>query len=344
MKGAWLNFVPDIEFWLDPDNTYRAIFIQSQASWFVVSGNDFVIDAGNEGGIQGNGQIWWNFFSNRTREDGDGRPVSLSVVNATRGAVKGFLINEQPFWCNAVSMSSDILYDGMLCNATNTNPEFAGTNLVPNTDGIDTYRSDRVTMKNWDITCGDDCLAIKGNSSNIIASGIKCRGGNGIAFGSLGQYVQFDDNVDQVLIEDLELIRLPTSVQPNMANAVYFKSWDGSVNGSPPTGGGGAGGLVTNVLARNVNSDRVSLPLHLYQTNGGHSGDLPSKLQFQDLSFSNWTGTSTGTTLVDLECSVAAPCPNMTFSNFNVVANGTAKFKCVNVVSETGLPAPCTSS
>lgn len=36
--------------------------------------------------------------------------------------------------------------------------------LVPNTDGIDTYRSDNISLLNWDITCGDDCLAIKGVS------------------------------------------------------------------------------------------------------------------------------------------------------------------------------------
>jgi hypothetical protein len=143
MENAWLNFVPDIEFWLNPNNTFREIFIQDQASWFVVTGQDFVIDAGNTGGIQGNGQvlypsifsyfhlsytqIWWNFYSNRTREDGDGRPVSLSLVQAHRGIVKGFRIDQQPFWCNAVSNSTDIVYDGMFCNATNTNPAFAGT-------------------------------------------------------------------------------------------------------------------------------------------------------------------------------------------------------------------------
>lgn len=38
------------------------------------------------------------------------------------------------------------------------------------------------------VTCGDDCIAIKGNSTNIHANGVVCRGGNGIAFGSLGQY------------------------------------------------------------------------------------------------------------------------------------------------------------
>lgn len=59
-----------------------------------------------------------------------------------------------------------------------------------------------------------------------------------------------------------QMIRLDPEVQPLMVNGVslpgaelvlsvdnllkisqiYFKSWDGSVNGSPPTGGGGANG------------------------------------------------------------------------------------------------------
>ena len=57
MSGAWLDFVPDITYWLEYNSTYRVIFIQDQASWFVVSGEDFVIDAGDSGGIQGNGQV-----------------------------------------------------------------------------------------------------------------------------------------------------------------------------------------------------------------------------------------------------------------------------------------------
>lgn len=44
--------------------------------------------------------------------------------------------------------------------------------------------------------------------------------------------------------------------------------------------------------------------------------------------------------VVDIECSVAAPCPGMNFENFNIaVENGTAPtYTCINVVSETGLP------
>jgi hypothetical protein len=73
-------------------------------------------------------QIWWNYFSmpNITREDGDGRPIALTVFNATRGNVSNFNIIAPPFWCNAVAESEDIVYDGMVCNATNTNAAFFG--------------------------------------------------------------------------------------------------------------------------------------------------------------------------------------------------------------------------
>ncbi|KAI0628254.1 pectin lyase-like protein [Trametes polyzona] len=338
-----LNFKPDPLYWLDPANTYRVIFIQSQASWFVLTGRDFTLDAHNAGGITGNGQTWWSFYSstNRTRRDGDGRPVALTLSNVTRGTVRGFRIEGQPFWCNAVADSKEVVYDGMHCNATNEDPRFAGQNIVPNTDGINTYRSDKITLLNFDITSGDDCLAIKGNSTNIFAKGITCRGGNGIAIGSLGQYAELPDIVDNLVVEDVKMIRLDPQVQPNMVNGVYFKTWTGSVNGSPPTGGGGGGGYVSNVVARRVSLDRVTVPIHVYQTNGGHSGDQPSKLQFSNLTFSDWTGSSLRNTIVDVECSPAAPCPNIRFHNLNVAPpNGTApSYKCVNVASQFGLPA-----
>ncbi|VDC03661.1 unnamed protein product [Peniophora sp. CBMAI 1063] len=91
-----LNFAPDIDYWLQENSTYRVVFIQSQASWFVVTGRHFVIDAHNQGespvtrpegqdaeidfclgGINGNGQPWWEYFTTVPRQDGDGRPLAL---------------------------------------------------------------------------------------------------------------------------------------------------------------------------------------------------------------------------------------------------------------------------
>ncbi|KAI9060705.1 glycoside hydrolase family 28 protein [Trametes sanguinea] len=333
-------FKPDPEYWLNASNTYRVIFIQDQASWFVITGHDFVVDAHSSGGINGNGQTWWSFYGNRSRSDGDGRPVSLTLSNVTRGVIKDFRIEAQPFWCNAVADSKNVVYDGMYCNATNQDPLYVGQNVVPNTDGINTYRSDSVTLLRFDITSGDDCLAIKGNSTNVFAKDITCRGGNGIAVGSLGQYVDLPDIVDNLVIENAKMIRLDPKVQPNMGSGIYFKTWTGSVHGSPPTGGGGGGGFVSNVLAKQFSLDEVTVPIHVYQTNGGHSGDAPSTLQFSNLTFSDWTGTSQRTTIVDIECSPAVPCPNIRFHNINVAPpNGTApSYKCVNVASEFGLP------
>ncbi|EJD40355.1 pectin lyase-like protein [Auricularia subglabra TFB-10046 SS5] len=344
-----LSFNPNVTYWLDAANTYRVVEIQSQASWFVVSGAHFTLDAHGTGGLDGNGQTWWDYFATRTRLDGDGRPISFTVFQAQDALIRNFKVQAPPFWCNTAAMSQRVVYDGMTCNATNTNPIYAGQNIVPNTDGINTYRSDRITMLNWDITCGDDCLAIKGNSTARPFSSRQnfvCRGGNGVAVGSLGQYVGMPDIVENVVFEDLHMLRLPSSIQPNMKSGVYLKTWGGSVNGAPPTGGGAGGGHVRNLTARRVSLDRIDLPVHLYQTNGAHSGDAPSQLAFSDLRFEGWSGTTTANRLVDLECSPAVPCPGIHFRDFELMLpSGQApSFVCRNVVGDVRLSAPCNAT
>ncbi|EGO01181.1 glycoside hydrolase family 28 protein [Serpula lacrymans var. lacrymans S7.3] len=340
------EFQPDIQYWLNANNTYRVVYIQDQASWFVVTGTDFEIDAFNSGGINGNGQPWWDYYTTVPRLDGDGRPLALTLYNVTAGRVTNFRIESPPFWCNAVAESKNVVYDGMVCNATNTNPEFYGQNIVPNTDGIDTYRSDSVTLINWDVTTGDDCLAIKGNTTNLYVANITCRGGNGVAFGSLGQYVDLPDIVENVFMEDMNMVRLASYIQPNMGSGVYFKSWSATVNGTPPTGGGGGLGYVKNVVVQNVKVDNVTTPISLYQTDGAEAGDAPSKYQFEDLTFSGFTGTAQENTIVSIACSSAAPCPNITFSDIDVAPpSGEAPmYICQNVINESGLPAPCNAT
>ncbi|OBZ76809.1 putative galacturan 1,4-alpha-galacturonidase A [Grifola frondosa] len=337
---GYLNFKPDLVYWMKPENTYRVIFIQSQASWFVITGHDFEVDAHNTGGIIGNGQLWWSWYGNATRLDGDGRPVALTLSKVTRGTVSNFRIEAQPFWCNAVADSKDVVYDGMYCNATNADPLYFGQNIVSNTDGIDTYRSDNVSLLNWDITCGDDCLAIKGNSTNILARNITCRGGTGIAFGSLGQYHELVDNVNNVQLEDLTMIRPDPQIQPYMRSGVLIETVKGILQimdrddyWVPPTGGGGGRGLVSDVVVRSVQLDRVTTPIQLYQTNLGHAGDSPSPLQFKNLAFVNWSGTASTDT--NLECSAAAPCEDISFRDISITpTNGQPPtYTCINVAS-----------
>ena len=64
-------------------NTQRgSIFLQiRRASWFIVTGRDFTIDAHVAGSIDGNGQPWCSYFATRMREDGDGRPIAFTALS-----------------------------------------------------------------------------------------------------------------------------------------------------------------------------------------------------------------------------------------------------------------------
>lgn len=58
-------------------------------------------------------------------------------------------------------------------NATNTDPRAKpGERWIQNTDGSDTYRSSRILYQDWLVQNGDDCLAFKGNSTQIVARNI----------------------------------------------------------------------------------------------------------------------------------------------------------------------------
>lgn len=51
---------------------------------------------------------------------------------------------------------------------------------------------------------GDDCVAIKPRSYNVRVSNVLCHGGNGIAIGSLGQYLE-DASVKNVVIDNVNV-------------------------------------------------------------------------------------------------------------------------------------------
>lgn len=44
--------------------------------------------------------------------------------------VKDFEVRGPPFWCNAVVESQGVVYDGMVCHATNGDPDYAGQKYV----------------------------------------------------------------------------------------------------------------------------------------------------------------------------------------------------------------------
>ena len=87
---------------------------------------------------------------------------------------------------------------------------------------------------------GDDAVAVKPRSFNIFCQNVKplsrtkrgpdrltgrqltIHGGNGIAIGSLGQYLE-DASVEDVVIKDVRIL----TYNEDMHNSAYIKTWVG---------------------------------------------------------------------------------------------------------------------
>lgn len=56
------------------------------------------------------------------------------------------------------------------------------------TDGADTVYSNNITFRGWTVDCGDDSIAMKANSTNILIENCDFYTGLGVAIGSISQY------------------------------------------------------------------------------------------------------------------------------------------------------------
>ena len=82
---------------------------------------------------------------------------------------------------------------------------------------IDTMDARNITLNNFIYRGGDDCVAIKPRSYDIVITNLTCEGGNGIAIGSLGQYLE-DNTVGNVTIRDAKVrFMLPITTQSYMS-------------------------------------------------------------------------------------------------------------------------------
>lgn len=120
----------------------------------------------------------------------------------------------------------------------------------------DTMDAKNIRLTNFVYQGGDDCIAIKPRSYNIYVHNATCRGGNGMAIGSLGQYLE-DSSVENVVVDDVRIIRY----NEDMHDSAYIKTWVGdlvpqnpSANGYYENAGqprGGGWGSVRNILFSN---------------------------------------------------------------------------------------------
>ncbi|KAL1678996.1 glycoside hydrolase family 28 protein [Schizophyllum commune] len=300
-----IAFNPDIPYW--SGNGFYFDFQNSITAW-LLGGTNVTLSGG--GTLDGKGQPWYDEFASNSSLL---RPIILTIYQGDGVTVKDIAMVNAPMWVNLVYESNNVIYDNITITSKSTSDHEA-----KNTDGWDTYRSDNVVIQNSVINNGDDCVSFKPNSTNILVSNLDCTGSHGISVGSLGQYPEYYDIVENVTAIDIKMSKAQ--------NGARIKAWAGPDVGS---------GIVRNITFQNFVESEVDNPVVIdqcYFTDEDECAEYPSNTYIEDVWFNNITGTGTDDVVASIACSPDGRCSNINVNDLNLTGpDGDAKYVCENV-------------
>ncbi|KAE8723236.1 FBD-associated F-box protein [Hibiscus syriacus] len=231
-----------------------------------------VIITGDNGTIDGQGSVWWNWFRSKTLNYT--RPHLVELMNSTGVVISNLTFLNSPFWnihpvyCSRVTVQ----------NVTIMAPLDS-----PNTDGVDPDSSDDVCIEDCYISTGDDLISIKSGwdeygisfarpSTNIVIRRIigHNRNGSGIAIGS-----EMSGGVSEIYAEDIFLFNSSTAIKIKTAR--------------------GRGGYVRNIYISNVTLPGVDTAIIFNGSFSQHPDEFydPNALPvIERITFKDVTGDS----------------------------------------------------
>ncbi|KAI0688056.1 pectin lyase-like protein [Cerioporus squamosus] len=283
VKGTLL-WGTNTTYWIN--NSLQLEYQNQSVAWDFGGDNIFWTGHGY-GTFDGNGQIWYDLANGTSNMPG--RPINFVIRNSTNFIMQGMRFVQSQFWTMAVHTAENVLLEGITIHSVSNSSA-----PTQNTDGIDTFYTNNITLRNWDVTEGDDAVAPKANTSNMLIQDSHFRDGGGVAIGSIGQYPGVYEFIENVTAERI--------VCDRCSQAGYVKTWTGVEKGVPP-----------NVF-RDFDVTDVASVARITQCTSynGQSGDCDtSTFQISNVTWSNISGTVATNLLADLQCSGAAPCPDI---------------------------------
>lgn len=316
-RGFW-TVKPDIEYWAN-NNSHYFIEFQNHVAAIVFSGDHIEINGHGTGGIFGNGNTWYQAEKGDTKF---GRPMAFVFWNASNVEVDNFKNIDPPFWSTNIMNGTNLRFTNLLNNASAPGAPY-GANWVQNTDGFDTMNVNNVYIENFTYQGGDDCHAIKDLSFNVFARNVTCIGGNGIAVGSLGQYLD-DASVANYEVDGADIYPYNGVV----GNGAYIKTWVGEPVPQPgsyesccqPRGGGW--GIVRDIFFHNFRLHGPQRIGAINQDSGDNSNGTyggTSNMLVSNVVYANFSGFLNGGApnrdVMQIECSERHPCYNIALMN-----------------------------
>lgn len=282
-----------------------------------------VVITGDNGTIDGQGAVWWDWFRNKTLDFT--RPHLVELQDSQDIIIANLTFLNSPFWTIHPVYCSNV----RIQNLTIISPLNS-----PNTDGIDPDSSSDVCIEDCYISCGDDVISIKSGwdeygitygrpSSNIIIRRVigQTHTSSGLALGS-----EMSGGIKGVHAQDIQIF--------NSRRGLRIKT-------AP-----GRGGYVKDVYISNVTMKNVSVGIVFTGLYGDHPDDRydPNALpDIQRITFKDIIGDEIKTA-GSVEGIQNAPFKDICLSNiqFNVTTEPFWNCSYVGGFSESVYPEPCT--
>ncbi|KAJ7794654.1 pectin lyase-like protein [Mycena olivaceomarginata] len=302
LQGTLLWSAANISYWLQ--NSLPTGFQNQTSAWFL-GGNNITFDGHGFGTFDGNGQIWYDFTKGVSNLAG--RPHALTIWNTHNSTFKGIRFVQSQMWTMTISASSFVDMLDIFVSSTSNDSQPAR-----NTDGADTLDSHHITFRGWEVHNGDDSIAMKRNSSDILIENSIFYTGLGVAIGSTGQY-------------------------PGEYEAIE-RTWTGVQQGFPPNGGGGGTGAWTDSTFSNLTMQVAQITQWCHDISGAVGQCDTSTMQISNITWSGLKGSLLASSVASLKCSAAAPCQDLKIlnSSFTFATNTTGTYSCHAVASTEG--------
>ncbi|KAK1762815.1 pectin lyase fold/virulence factor [Phialemonium atrogriseum] len=313
--GKFVWSADNLNYWIQ--NTFPVTYAGLHTSW-LLGGTNITMRGFGKALFDGNGQVWMD--ENKNGSNRQGRPINLTIWKAFNVWIDGITWRQSQFWHTFVAHSQNVTMTNLDMNTT-SHSQYSAVN----TDGFDSWNSKDIVIRNWTVTCGDDCISVKGNSTNIDVKNVTCYESGCAVIGSVGSNAGQADFVDNVVFEDMEC--------HHSSNAAWIKTYPGT-------------GHVKNVTFRNFVLEDVNQPIYITPcTYSGNNCDS-SRLGISDISWYNISGTSRYNIAAGMYCSKTVPCQNLHFENINIKpkAGGTGKVLCSNIQNQASMGLTCTGT
>lgn len=228
-----------------------------------------VVITGENGTIDGQGDVWWNMWRQRTLQFT--RPNLVEFVNSRNIIISNVIFRNSPFWNIHPVYCSNVVIRYLTILAPFDSP---------NTDGIDPDSSSNVCIEDSFISTGDDLVSVKsgwdqyGIAYGRHSYGITIRRITGSSpFAGIAVGSETSGGVENVLVEHINLF--------NVGTGIHIKT------------NIGRGGVIKNITVSNVYMENARKGIKISGDVGDHpdNGYNPNALPVvKDITFKNVWG------------------------------------------------------